>query len=325
MLHYIKCLLAYLLFDGTPPLIVHCPTPSAHPAVMLTRAGSGAGRDIALSLGKQGYTVIAGIRNQKEGEDLEMLFQEALLNEPNLIGKAGRILPVMVDLSAPSTIVETRNVIVNHLKEMELPLVALINNTGLNICLPNELASQAYVKHALEVRLFGVVKLTQALVPSLRESQGRIINIGSITQWMLYRDSGNHGPTKKTVDLISEVWQHELRQVGVVSCMVEPGVYRSAIHDPSQKIVTEDFVDLAETIFTDQLNDALLKYYIDGLDEMSTRIEHLARVAPTSEQVIHALVHGLTSRWPKNVYTVGWDAHIQKLIKLIIGRKRSVP
>ncbi|KAK9728048.1 hypothetical protein K7432_001364 [Basidiobolus ranarum] len=320
ILHYYKNLLAYFLLDGTPPLLVHYPTKSVHPAVMIARAGCGAGRDMAIHLSKQGYTVLAGIRNQEEGEILKELAKRIFSEDSSTVQRNGKILPVIVDLSSPPTIIKAKKYIFSTLKELDIPLIALINNAGINSSLPNELQSHAYIKHALEVRLFGAVKLTQELIPLLSESKGRIINVGSMTQWILYRNSGIHGPTKSAVELITDVWHKELRKVGIVSCIIEPGVYRSAFQEPYQKTLTEDFVDLAETIFTGMLDETMLKYYVDGLEEMSTRVEHLAKVAPTPELVINALVHGLTSRWPKHVYTVGWDARLLKLIKITIGR-----
>ncbi|KAK9763681.1 hypothetical protein K7432_009423 [Basidiobolus ranarum] len=321
ILHYFKHLLTYFFLDGTPPLPVHCPTESAHPAVMITRTGSGAGRDIALHLVKMGYTVLAGIRNQEEGESLEELTKRVFLEEDlGVVKRSGKIIPVILNLSAPSTILSAKQFISNTLKELGIPLIALINNSGVNSSLPNELMCHAYIKYALEVRLFGAVKLTQELLPLLCESRGRIINIGSMTQRMLYRNSGVHSPTQNAIGLITDVWRRELSKIGVVSCVIEPGVFRSTFQSPHQKVITEDFVELAETIFTGMLNENLLKYYVKGLDEMSTRVEHLAKTAPTSEHVIDALTHGLTSRWPKSVYTVGWDARLLKLIKITIGR-----
>jgi len=131
------------------------------PSVLVTGAARGIGRATVLRLAAAGWDVVAGVRRAQHGDELA---QE----------KPGRISSLILDLTDEQQVASL---------EQALParLDAVVNNAGIAVAGPLEAVSPAELRHQLEVNVVGQAAVTQAVLPRLRESRGRIVFISSVS------------------------------------------------------------------------------------------------------------------------------------------------
>jgi NAD(P)-dependent dehydrogenase (short-subunit alcohol dehydrogenase family) len=138
--------------------------PAEGKGVLITGCSSGIGWATAVHLARQGLTVFATVRKEGDAERLRSL------NEPNLI-------PVCpLDLTRLEQIPAVVDAIGRELgRRGQSGLFALIHNAGGGSAAPVELMDVAGFRRELDARLAGSVALTQALLPMIRQAQGRIL------------------------------------------------------------------------------------------------------------------------------------------------------
>ena len=127
--------------------------------VLVTGAGRGIGRAIAVRLARSGWQVYGGVRSDVAAKELA--------------AESDLITPVELDVTVPE-----------HLAALdrELPdrLDALVNNAGVGVGGPLETLSRAAMHEQFDVNLIGPLAVTQALLPRLRRARGRVVFISSV-------------------------------------------------------------------------------------------------------------------------------------------------
>jgi NAD(P)-dependent dehydrogenase (short-subunit alcohol dehydrogenase family) len=138
--------------------------PGSGKSVLITGCSSGIGRETALYLARNGFTVFATVRKEA---DYAQLLQ---LQQANLIP----IYPL--DLTRLSDIPAVVQCIQTELLRLKQPgLYALVNNAGGGSVAPIELMDVDVFHNELQTRLVGSVALVQAFLPLLRLGAGRIV------------------------------------------------------------------------------------------------------------------------------------------------------
>jgi len=100
----------------------------------------------------------------------------------------------------------------------------LVNNAGYGLQVPIEEASMADVRRQFETNVFGLVRLTQLVLPGMRaHSSGRIINISSMGGRFTFPGGGFYHASKHAVEAISDALRLEVAGFGVQVVLVEPG------------------------------------------------------------------------------------------------------
>lgn len=138
-------------------------------SILITGASTGIGRDSAIHLARAGYHVMAGVRRPSDADALRAL------------GVAG-LEPVILDVCKDDQI----EAIVRRIEQEPRGLYALINNAGHNYNSAFEFADEARSRDLMEVNFFGLARLSQRLIPSLRrhvEAAGetaKLVNISSV-------------------------------------------------------------------------------------------------------------------------------------------------
>lgn len=326
--HYIlHVLLSPLPITAWKPLKVHIPKGNYHPAVLVTGTGSGTGRELALTLAQKGYTVFAGVLDQAEGEKLlndfmNLTNKAPLRNNPqslkNPAYKGGILHPLVLDVTHPEHIRNAFETISKHIQEFHIPLVALFNNAGHVVPSPLETSNKIDWKETFEVNLFGAMGLVNLFLPLLRESQGRIINVGSIASWVPTPALGSYSAAKAALHAASSSIRIEVRQFGVGVSLIEPGIIRT----PEPNKIEETLKDLSSkpSSYAEAINTHRAKtIYEPSVKKLSGVMGALSELEMPPFHVTNAALHALTSPWPKNNYLIGWDSKMLATARWVFG------
>ncbi len=107
---------------------------------------------------------------------------------------------------------------------------ALVNNAGYTLIGSLEETSIEEAKEVFETNFFGVLRMSQAVLPIMREQgYGRIANIGSVVGFLPAPYQGIYAASKHALEGYSESLDHEVRQFGVRVAVIEPGFTRTNI------------------------------------------------------------------------------------------------
>src|SRR5713101_3149810 len=114
---------------------------------------------------------------------------------------------------------------------------ALVNNAGYTLIGSLEETTIEEAKQLFETNFFGVLRMTQAVLPFMRgQRSGRIINIGSVVGFVPAPYQGIYCASKHALEGYSESLDHEVRQLGIRVSVIEPGFTRTNIAQNSHVI-----------------------------------------------------------------------------------------
>jgi len=255
--------------------------------IVVTGASTGIGESCARALHDLGFTVFAGVRKDADAQRMRDVGSD-------------RLRPVMLDVTKAETIAAAKEEVAEALGDM--PLMGLVNNAGINVSAPLEFVPLDDLRWQLEVNVVGQVAVTQAFLPMLRKSKGRIVNIGSTSGFFPAPLQGAYCASKHAMEAITNVFRIELKPWGIHVAIVDPGAIKTPIWDKS--------LGRAEQ-FLGNAPKAMHELY-GGLIE---KVRDYARNAPDDasppEVVAGKVVHALTSPKPKAQYVVGQNARAQ--------------
>ncbi len=177
--------------------------------IFITGASSGIGKATVNHFQKKGWNVVATMRNTNDGQEFA--------NQENVL-----VLPL--DVTNEKQIHEA----VNKAIEVFGTIDVLLNNAGYGLGGPLEAIPMAKIRQQFEVNVFGLLAVTQAVLPTMRQQKsGTIVNISSIGgRVTLPLFSLYHG-TKWGVEGITEALQYELDPLGIKVRIVEPGAIKT--------------------------------------------------------------------------------------------------
>jgi NAD(P)-dependent dehydrogenase (short-subunit alcohol dehydrogenase family) len=185
--------------------------------VMITGCSTGIGLVAAQHLARRGNRVYATARQPDRSSGL----QAALAAEPNL-----RTLPLDVtDEASVATAVETILAREGHID-------ALVNNAGIGTFGTIEFAPEAELRATFETNFWGVIRVTRAVLPSMRARRsGVIVNITSVAGRLAGPAMGVYPATKYALEAASEALAREVYSLGIRVAIVEPGFVVTPILD----------------------------------------------------------------------------------------------
>jgi len=184
--------------------------------VVVTGANSGIGRSTALLLASKGYKVFATMRSLSRGEKLRSLAAELQLD----------ITEVELDVADDASVREGFTKILGQCERVDI----LINNAGIGSNAAIEDIKIDSDQEVFETNFWGVVRCTQAVLPSMRENQsGHIVQISSIAGRVGLPGQPIYSASKWALEGLSENMAHDLAAHGVRVSIIEPGVTRTAI------------------------------------------------------------------------------------------------
>ena len=250
-------------------------------AVVITGTSTGIGKACALYLDRIGYKVYAGVRNQVDGDNLKKEASE-------------RLAPVILDVTDENSIIKAAGIIE---KEAGDNLFGLINNAGIGRGGALEVTPVAEMRKLMEINVIGLMAVTQAFIPMLRKSRGRIINIGSTSSMLAIPGASVYCASKFAVRAITDSLRLELKPFDMKVVMVAPGAVESAIWEKGRAYKEE----MRKTVQPEiaELYAPLRKFG----DKLNTELKKIP-----ADEVAKIVTDALTSPKPKPYYLVGNDA-----------------
>jgi NAD(P)-dependent dehydrogenase (short-subunit alcohol dehydrogenase family) len=264
-------------------------------AVVVTGASSGIGRACALLLANRGFQVFASIRKEAEGQSLQK-------------AGGGNVIPLLLDVTAPDLLASAGKTVAKAVGEAGL--VGLVNNAGIGVSGPLEYLALEALRRQFEINVVGQIAVTQTFLPLLRQTRGRVINIGSVGDRITIPFGGALCGSKSAFATLTEALRLELHPWGMHVCLIEPG----SIQTPAITKLRDD-------------NEALLKrmplegvrLYGDMFRAFTRKALQREATGSPPEVVAEAVYHALTATHPKTRYPVGKDA------ALLVRLGRYVP
>lgn len=112
----------------------------------------------------------------------------------------------------------------------------LVNNAGYGLYGFTEETTIQQVRDIFDTNFFGLVRMTKAVLPTMRrQHRGRIINIGSLGGQIAMPYRTIYSTTKFAIEGYSESLSYELAPFDIKVCIVEPGFYRTGLHQKMLK------------------------------------------------------------------------------------------
>lgn len=206
---YLVSIAASVLMLLLMPLVAAEEIAPQQKAVLITGATTGIGRATAEHLAAQGYFVYAGARKDADMEALD---------------KIENVMAVRLDVTRQDQV----DAAVRLIEDQGRGLWGLVNNAGVAVFAPLTEAKQADLEFIFEVNVFGVFRVTQAFAPMIIESQGRIVNVSSISGVYSAPTASMYSASKHAVEAMTDSIALELRDLGVHVTGVNPGSFASA-------------------------------------------------------------------------------------------------
>ena len=207
----------------------------------ITGCSTGFGRLLAEEVLQSGGKVIATARNVEQIADLEQKFPAA-----------AKALPL--DVTDFAQIDSTVAAAIRHFGHIDV----LVNNAGYGIAGAIEEISEEESRPLFETNVFGLLRVTQAVLPHLRQRRsGHILNLSSVAGFVSTAGMGYYNATKFAVEGLSEALAAELAPLGIYVTLIEPGPFRTDFLGRSGKLAAHRIADYDATAGKARL------YYVD--------------------------------------------------------------
>jgi NAD(P)-dependent dehydrogenase (short-subunit alcohol dehydrogenase family) len=253
---------------------------SKRPVVLVTGASSGIGRTCADHLAARGFRVYGAARRPIEGAPFET---------------------VAMDVTDDASVARA----IAHIVEREGRIDALVNNAGFAILGAIEDTSVEEAKEQLETNFFGVLRVTNAVLPHFRaQGGGRIVNVSSLGGVFGMPFSGLYSASKFAVEGMSEALRLECRPFGIHVSLIEPGDFRT------------EFTNVRRRTRASLEGSA----HATALVRSMKAAEKDEAAAPTPEPIARLLERVLRAHAPRLRYSVGMLGQ-----RIVIVLKRVLP
>ncbi|WP_431799658.1 SDR family oxidoreductase [Halobacillus andaensis] len=187
------------------------------PTVIITGASSGFGYYTAVKCAERNMNVIAAIRNPAKMN----VFKKAGIKDS--IAENITVWPLDVTQEGSLKFFEKQ---VNQLKRVDV----LVNNAGYAVGGFLEQVSIKDYRRQFETNVFGVIQVTQAVLPKMRERRcGKILNVSSISGMIGFPGLSAYVSSKHALEGLSESLRFEMKPFGIDVALVEPGSYETNI------------------------------------------------------------------------------------------------
>jgi NAD(P)-dependent dehydrogenase (short-subunit alcohol dehydrogenase family) len=191
--------------------------------ILITGAGTGFGKGAAIELAARGHAVIATTETTEQADALRA-------EQPALT-------TMKLDVTSADDVATVA----------DLEVDVLINNAGMGVMGPLATVPMDKVRAVFEVNVFGMVAMSQAVIPGMKErGSGRIINVSSVAGILASPLTAPYSMTKHAVEAFSKSLRGELAPHGIDVTKINPGPYNTGFNDRMVDGITE-YIDSGDT------------------------------------------------------------------------------
>ena len=258
--------------------------------VLVTGASAGIGKATAILLAQNGYNVYGAARRTEKMQDL----------------KNYGIKPIALDVTKDESVTACIEQIFKEAGSIDI----LVNNAGFGSYGAIEDITMQDAKYQLEVNVFGAMRLTQLVLPKMRQNQyGKIINISSVGGKIAFPFGGWYHASKFALEGLSDSLRMEVKQFGIDVIVIEPGSVKSEWKDIA-------FGNLQKT----SANTA--SPYYDGATAFFNATKKMAEEKSSDPMVIVDLIYkAIEAKKPKTRYAGGFMAKPALFMRKILSDK----
>jgi len=245
---------------------------------LVTGVSSGIGREIAQLLAERGARVFGTVRDPKSAKPIH------------------GVEIVRMDVKDDASVSDA----VQSIEQKAGPVQILVNNAGYALTGALEETSIEEARQQFETNFFGVLRVTNAVLPGMRQAgYGRIVNISSVVGFIPAPYMGIYAASKHAVEGYTETLDHEIRRFGVRALLVEPAYTKTNIRGNSK------FAKAALEVYADE------RKRLTGLVQQN--IEH----GDDPRLVAEAVSQALTAKSPRLRYPVGKGVGLSRMRRFV--------
>jgi NAD(P)-dependent dehydrogenase (short-subunit alcohol dehydrogenase family) len=259
---------------------------------VVTGSSSGIGLAASLALAKNGYVTYATMRNLAKQDSIQSVAEKEHLP----------VRTVQLDVTDENSVKNAIQSILSESGRIDL----LVNNAGYGMTGAFEDIGMDEIKSLYETNVFGVIRVTQAVLPIMRkQGSGRIINISSGAGRIGYPGGSAYVSSKFALEGLSESMAFEVEQFGIKTVLVEPGFIRT---------------NFAENIVTAKKAQDPNSPYSQTMMQMksSSHRRRMIENAPDADLVASVIVEAATAKEPNLRYLAGKD------VQQMVAAKKSM-
>ena len=261
------------LINQQTNLKTYMPTPT-NKTTLITGVSSGIGREIATLLAERGARVFGTVRDPKTAKP------------------SPGVEIVRMEVTDDSSVNEA----VRSIVQKAGPIQHLVNNAGYAATGALEETSVGEARQLFETNFFGVLRVTNAVLPGMRQTgNGRIVNISSVVGFLPAPYMGIYCASKHALEGYTETLDHEVREFGVRAMLIEPHYTKSKINQNGKTA------------------QATLKEYDVQRERIKEAVQKGIEHGDEPQMVAEAVCRALTAKSPRLRYPVGKGVLLSRL------------
>ncbi|WP_045690655.1 oxidoreductase [Hymenobacter sp. AT01-02] len=255
--------------------------------VLVTGASAGIGKATAILLAQHGYRVYGAARRIEKMQDL----------------KGYGIIPIALDVTQEESMTACVERIFNEAGSIDI----LVNNAGFGSYGAVEDVAMHEAKYQLEVNVFGAMRLTQLVLPKMRQNTyGKIVNVSSVGGKIASPLGAWYHASKFALEALSDALRLEVQQFGIDVIVIEPGGTKSEWGD----IAVDSLLRVSgQTAYSD-LTTAFVKSF-----------KQLATNVPEPLVIAQLVQESITAKHPKTRYVGGYMAKPMLFLRSVLPDK----
>jgi NAD(P)-dependent dehydrogenase (short-subunit alcohol dehydrogenase family) len=246
---------------------------------IVTGSSSGIGLDASVTLAQNGFLTYATMRNLDKSSIVKAAADKEQLP----------IKVVQLDVTDDHSVKDAIRDIVSEAKRIDV----LINNAGFGLVGAFEDLSIDEIKDQYETNVFGLIRVTQAVLPIMREQKsGIIVNISSGAGLFGYPGGSAYVSSKFAIEGLSESISYELDQFGIKVVLIEPGFIKTNFSNAMA--IAKKAQDPSSP-------------YSQMMQKIQTRSNEMAKTGSSVDVVTKAILNAVATERPNLRYLAGKD------------------
>lgn len=256
------------------------------PSVLVTGAGRGIGLAITEHMSRRGWDVYATARSADAVQSLNRL---------------PHVHAIALDITDRAAIAGLPDL-------LPAGLDGVVNNAGIVVNGPVEGLSLDDLTKQFDVNVIAQIAVTQAVLPKIRASHGRIVFISSVSGLFTTPGTGAYNASKYAIESLADALRVELRPWKIPVSLIEPGPIRT---DLWTEVLDE------HDRMTEKLREDHRQLYAPHLAGIRKLLGRMQKLAADPSKVTEAVDHALTSKRPKRRYLLDFASRAQMAVVAI--------